>query len=113
MEVDESHKDGVKTTTLKIQGADDGSGMLTIEESADRTHVVGEWTDPDGVFTKFEGTELVGGPTELAFEVYASKEAYENGDLPILSGKITFYPDGSGKGTVTQDGVDQTISIGS
>ena len=111
--VDESIRNGFKTTVVTVQKNDGSGGTITMEELADGQRVTGEWSDADGTFTKFKADYYADGSARLEFWVYASKQAYENGEEPLASGIINFRPDGSGSGTISAEGQEHSVDIAS
>lgn len=101
----------VLVTTINVENADGSSGFLTITESPDVDNVSGEWTNADGTFVVFTAQNYSDGSSHLEFQQYASEEAFENGVDPILTGEFDFYPDGSGKGVITEGDVVYDIII--
>ncbi len=108
---DESYENGKKITRLEINQSDGSNGILVIEEGLDVDRVTGEWTDANGAFTKFKIDYFADGSARFEFQVWESRAAYDRGEEPIASGKINFYPDGSGEGTVTENGQEQSVTV--
>ncbi|MDQ7052848.1 MAG: hypothetical protein Q9P14_08140 [candidate division KSB1 bacterium] len=109
---DESYENGKKITRLEINQSDGSHGILVIEEGLDIDRVSGEWTDPDGTYTKFKIDYFADGSARLEFQIWESRAAYDRGEDPIVSGMINFNPDGSGEGTVTENGQEQSVTVG-
>jgi hypothetical protein len=99
----------VKTTTINVESTDGGSGSITIVETPEVEQISGEWTNPDETFLIFSAEYYPDGSAHFEFKLYESKAAFENGDDPIASGEFDFFPDGSGRGTVTEG--DQTYEV--
>lgn len=111
IEVDESIKDGRKTTSIVAGNSDGSKGKIIIEERDYGEHVSGEWEEADGLFTLFEADYYNDGSARLQFWTYASRSAYENGEEPVASGLFNFYPDNSGSGKVTDGGQEYNVTI--
>lgn len=111
--VDESIENGVKTTTITIVKPDGSSGTITAVESPDGDKLSGEWTNTDGTFLIFSAEAYPDGSAHFEFELYASKEAYDNGEVPIASGEFNYFPDGSGEGQVTEGGQNYDVNVNS
>lgn len=111
--VDESITDGVKTTTITVEKPDGSGGTLRIVEGPDGDQIDGEWTNADGTFVIFSAESYPDGSAHFEFKLYASKEAYLNGEDPIASGEFNYFPDGSGQGTVAEGDQQQNVTIGS
>lgn len=103
--------DDVKSTTLNVENPDGSSGFITIIETPDVNQISGEWIEADDTFIKFSAEGYTDGSAHLKFDVWASVVSFENGDDPIASGEFDFYPDGSGSGTITKDGVTYNVTI--
>jgi len=101
----------VRTTMLEVSNADGSGGSITITEAPDVEQITGEWVEADGTFNKFTAEGYADGSAHLIFDVYASAASFENGDDPVASGEFDFYPDGSGSGTITMDGVTYNVTI--
>lgn len=101
----------VLTTTLTVQNADGSHGFLTVTKTPDVENVTGEWVNQDLTFAQFTAQVYSDESTHLEFKLYASEEAFENGDDPLNTAVFDFYPDGSGSGVVTEgaDTYDVTI----
>ncbi len=101
----------VLNTTLDVQNADGSHGSLTITETPNVENVTGEWANQDLTFARFTAQVYPDGSTHLDFKLYASEEAFGNGDAPVNTAIFDFYPDGSGSGVVTEgaDTYDVTI----
>ncbi len=101
----------ILTTALTVENADGSHGSLTITETPDVENVTGVWVNQDLTFAKFTAQVYPDGSTHLDFKLYASQEAFENGDDPLNTAVFDFYPDGSGSGVVTEgaDIYDVTI----
>ena len=112
VKIDESWDNGVKVTRLEISASDGGQGIIEIREGLDGDRVTGEWTDPDGTYTRFTINYYPDGSARLEFQVYESRAAYEKGDPPVASGLIHFNPDGSGSGKVTENGEEREVTVG-
>ncbi len=109
--VDESTKDGIKTTVIDIENADGSGGTITVVEEPEVDKISGQWTNEDGTFLIFSAEAYPDGSAHFKFELYASKQAYENGEDPIAKGEFNYFPDGSGEGTVTADGQTQNVTV--
>ncbi|NIQ02941.1 MAG: hypothetical protein GWO19_21895, partial [Nitrospinaceae bacterium] len=107
--VDQTRVGDVLTTTLNVEKSDGSGGFITIVETDDVDKVSGEWTNADETFVVFSAESYTDNSAHLEFDVYESEVAFENGAEPIASGVFDFYPDGSGRGTVT-DG-EQTYDV--
>ena len=99
------------TETLQIQTAHDGSTNVTITEKNQFNEFTGEHFSPEGLYIRFNGTEYQNGSGELWLYVYTSKTAYDNGEPPILTAHYIYNPDGSGNGTLSENGKDYQISF--
>ncbi len=96
--------DGYWTETLAIQTANEGSTNIEIIHKESFKEFSGDHTAADGFYARFHGTEYQDGSGELWLEIYASRTAYENGADPLLTLHIFYSPDGSGRGTLTENG---------
>ncbi|MFQ5751021.1 MAG: hypothetical protein ACE5HI_03415, partial [bacterium] len=94
--------DNVKTTTLNVENRDGSGGLITIVESPEVDQVSGEWRNVDETFLVFSAEYYQDNSAHLEFKLYESEVAFHNGEAPIASGEFDFYPDGSGRGTVTE-----------
>lgn len=70
----------------------------------------GEHTTPQGFYILFNGIEYVSGNGELWLEVYASEQAYLNGEPPLLTLYIVYNGDGSGSGEIAEDGKSYNVT---
>jgi hypothetical protein len=111
--VDEKIENGIKTTTITVQNPDGSGGTITVEERPEVDKISGEWSNTDGTFLIFSAEAYPDGSAHLKFDLYASKQAYENGEDPIASGEFDFFPDGSGQGQVTEGGQTYDVTINS
>lgn len=109
--LDQTRVGDVLSTTLNIQKTDGSIGFITITESQDVDQASGEWTNPDETFVRFTLEQYPDGSAHLVFQVWENREAFENGFDPIASGEFDFYPDGSGKGVVTEGGKTYDVTI--
>ncbi len=92
------------TESLQIQTANDGATNFTVIEKDNFDEFDGEHFSPDGYYVQFNGIDYDNGSGELWLSVYASKTAFDNGEPPILSAHYIYNPDGSGTGTITENG---------
>jgi hypothetical protein len=109
--VDQTRVGDVLTTSLNVENADGSHGFINIVETPEVDQVSGEWTNADQTFVVFTAESYPDGSAHLKFDVYASEAAFENGAAPIASGEFDFYPDGSGRGTVTEGGKTYEVTI--
>jgi len=109
--VDQTRVGDVLTTSLNVENADGSHGFINIVETPEVDQVSGEWTNADQTFVVFSAESYPDGSAHLKFDVYASETAFENGAAPIASGEFDFYPDGSGRGTVTEGGKSYEVTI--
>ncbi len=101
--------DGVKTTVLEIIKHNGAHGTITIAESDAGKEMEGDWTTWDGHYIIFNGAYLLDGSATLHYEVYISKDAFDNGDDPVLVADYYFYPDKTGDGEIAYEG--QTYQV--
>ncbi len=102
VQVSQQRSGEVLSSTLEVQNADGSHGTLTVVEAPDVTQVSGEWTNPDETFMIFTAQAFSDESAHLVFDLYQSEDAFRNGADPLVSGKLDFFPDGSGKGTITE-----------
>ncbi|KAA3659784.1 MAG: hypothetical protein DWQ10_08155 [Calditrichaeota bacterium] len=99
--IDESYVNGYKKTVVAVTKNDGSFGTVMIQENDGGSHVSGVWTEADGIYILSEADYYPDGSARVEFKVYASEDAYNNGDAPIASGLYNFNPDSSGTGTAT------------
>ncbi len=111
VEVSQTRIGAVLSTTLNIESGDGGLGFLVITESPDVDQVRGEWNNADGTFVTFTAQAFGDGSSHFIAKQFASEVAFQNNEPAIATGEFDFYPDGSGRGVVTEgtDVYDVTI----
>lgn len=86
-----------------IHASNEGDASFVITYFQAHKEIDGEFTDTAGLFYLFHAIEYNDGSGELWLEVYTSRQAYLNGDPPILTAHFIFGPDGSGSGEITEN----------
>jgi len=109
--LNESIVNGVKTTKLSITNSDGTRGEFTIVESSEGKKVDGATVNHDGTYLIFSAFHHTGGSATVDFALYPSKDAYENGDDPILTGHFRYNPDGAGRGIANERNKTYEIEI--
>jgi hypothetical protein len=102
----------VRTTTINAE-AEDGHGFITITETDHVDQISGEWTTAEEQFLVFTAQSYPDGSAYLEFKLYSNEVAFENGEGPIATGTIEFYPDGSANGTVTEGDTQYQVTVDS
>lgn len=102
VEVSQTRVGDILSTTLNIESAEDGMGFIAITESPEVDQLHGEWNNPDGTFVTFTAQSFSEGSSHLEAKQYASEVAFQNNEPAIATGVFDFYPDGSGRGVVTE-----------
>jgi len=92
---------GFERLTITQINSDGTGGTVTLQEGASFNTINGSWVDEQGHYLIVNGTFQDDGSGELNLKVYASRQAYENGEAPIYEATLHFNPDGSGNGTIT------------
>ncbi|MCK6622483.1 MAG: hypothetical protein HUU32_02725 [Calditrichaceae bacterium] len=87
-----------------VQTSHRGQSDFTVIYYDDYKTFAGEHTTPEGYYILFNGAEYAAGNGEILLEVYASKQAYLNGEPPILTLHIIYNGDGSGRGELAEGG---------
>ena len=111
VDVEQTVVGDVRTTKLSVDNSDGSKGVIRITESPEVDQVAGEWTETDNSYVVFAAQSYADDSAHLQLEKYASEDAFNRGDAPIVSGEFDFYPDGSGHGTVTEDGKTYDVTI--
>lgn len=104
VEVERSHVSGNAVDHFIIQTSNRGQSDFTVTYFDTYNQIEGNHTTVDGFFVVFNAVEYQNGSGELWMSVYASRQAYENGEDPLLTLHIRFNGDGSGSGEITEDG---------
>ncbi len=99
------------STSLNVEKSDGSHGFINIVETPEVDQVSGEWTNVDETFVVFTAEYYRDGSAHLEFKVYENEAAFENGAAPILSGVFDFYPDGSGRGVITEGDKSYNVTI--
>lgn len=108
--VEQMRAGDVLTTTLDVENSDGSGGNITLVETPEVAQASGQWVDTDQTLMDFVAQYYAtDNSAHLEFEKYASQADYDAGADPILTGVFDFYPDGSGKGTITEG--DQTYDV--
>ncbi len=94
-----------------INTSNDGQSDFTITYFETHAEIEGDHTTVEGYFTRFNATYYEDGSGEAWLSVYESKQAYENGDDPVLTMHIIFNSDGSGEGTITEGDVTYNVKF--
>jgi len=106
--ITESRQNGYRRVTVTATNPDGTGGSWTLQEGASQDELTGSWIDKQGHYVLFNGTFFHDGSGDIHLEVYASKQAYDNGESPIFTADLHFDPEGSGSGAVTSnDGTSQ------
>jgi hypothetical protein len=105
-----SSPDNFETGTVEFQNSKGESGSLTFESSEDYTSISGWMIDKEQRYYVLDIKQFEDGTQEINIQVYASQDAYTNGDDPIMTIHIIIAPDGSGEGELTNaDGTYQLL----
>lgn len=99
------------STSLNVEKSDGSHGFINIVETPEVDQVSGEWTNVDETFVVFTAESYPDDSAHLEFKVYENEAAFENGAEPILSGVFDFYPDGSGRGVITEGDKSYNVTI--
>jgi|GEM_PF-2448170 len=102
VEVSQTRVGDILSTTLNVESAEDGMGFIAITESPDVDQLHGEWNNADGTFVTFTAQSFSEGSSHLEAKQYASEVAFQNNEPALATGVFDFYPDGSGRGVVTE-----------
>lgn len=108
--VNQTRVGDIITTTLNIENYD-GMGFISITETPNVDQVAGNWITNEGAYVDFNAEAYPDGSAHLELAVYASEAAFENDRLPLATASFDYYPDGSASGTVTENSVNQDVTI--
>jgi hypothetical protein len=96
--------EGLKTTTLNRTRHNGAFGSFVIQEREEEAALTGYWVTWDSYYIDVNAEYYLDGSGHLHYEVYASEEAFNNGEDPIIVVDYFFAPDQSGTGTLTHNG---------
>jgi hypothetical protein len=102
---DEQKVSGQRFIIVTIIKSDGGNGGYSVITSSNQ--VTGTWTEADGKYTEFMIDFTDNHAVHLTFTTY-SRQALPR--VTLATGEFTFYPDGTGEGTITIVG-DKTYYI--
>ncbi len=77
---------GVVNSTFDITKSNGAHGTINVQESENEASLAGNWTTWDGYYILVTAEKYFDGSSHLHYEVFASEEAYNNGEEPLLIG---------------------------
>jgi len=101
--------EGLRTTTISRTRPNGAFGTFVVQEREEESVLTGYWITRDGHYIDVTAEYYLDGSGHLHYEVYASEEAFNNGEEPLLVVDYYFSPDQSGTGTLTYDGVTYDV----
>jgi len=99
-------------TTITSSRPNGAHGTIRLTDNADGSSVMtGFWITWDGYYISVSAEYYVDGSSHMHYEVYASEEAYNNGDDPLVVADYNFNGELGGDGTLTKDGKTYQITF--
>lgn len=92
-----------------VQTSRHGQSDFTVAYYDEYKEFEGEHTTAEGYYILFNGIEYAAGNGEIWLEVYASQQAYLNGEPPLLTLHILYNGDGSGRGEIVEGGKSYNV----
>lgn len=92
-----------------VQTSRRGQSDFTVTYFDEYKEFEGEHITPQGYYILFNGIEYAAGNGEIWLEVYASEQAYLNGEPPLLTLHILYNGDGSGRGEIAEGGKSYNV----
>ncbi|MBN2001141.1 hypothetical protein JW935_26600 [candidate division KSB1 bacterium] len=110
-DVDEFVQNGYRGRKISAENSDGTGGEITCIDTNAGQDVEGWWIEDNGQYILADGSFYTDGSARLNLTVYASKQAFENGEQPLFTGQFFFNPDGSGKAELVADNKVYKIDI--
>ncbi len=99
-------------TTISATKPNGAHGTIVLTEAEDGVSTMtGFWITWDGHYILVSAEYFLDGSSHMHYEVYASEEAYNNGDDPIVVADYNFNGELGGDGTLTKDGKTYQITF--
>jgi len=92
-----------------VQTSRHGQSDFTVTYYDEYKEFEGEHTTAEGYYILFNGIEYAAGNGEIWLKVYASEQAYLNGEPPLLTLHIFYNGDGSGHGEIAEGGKSYNV----
>ncbi len=111
LNIDEYYENGLKNTHLEAANSNGSHADLLVTHNSEYDEVQGNYIGPLGHFSLVHAILYQDGSGELWLKVYASEEAYNNGEPPLVDVYIHFNPDGSGAGNYSEADAKYQVNV--
>ncbi len=98
-------------TTISATKPNGAHGTVTLTETDGVSTLTGFWITWNEHYILVSAEYYLDGSSHMHYEVYASEEAYNNGDDPIVEADYNFNGELGGDGTLTKDGKTYQITF--